>query len=183
MPTLVGVPVISVDSTTKNRAIFRPAGCLPLTTRQVNGVGPDPPLDVIAWFRNVPTLPVPRSQTPLVQLSPAVLMVSGSCALAGPARPRPNSNEPAAMAATRILFITCLRSSRAFEVSNRDLRPPRPAVSGARSRDRARLGHETASTIRTHDSLHRRTGTVPRSVTSLHQCMTTRRSPSSLAGR
>jgi len=43
--TLVGVPVISVDSTPKNLAIFNPAGSLPLTTFQVKGVGPEPPLE------------------------------------------------------------------------------------------------------------------------------------------
>ena len=42
---MVGVPVISVDSTPKNLAIFNPAGSLPLTTFQMKGVGPKPPLE------------------------------------------------------------------------------------------------------------------------------------------
>src|SRR5262249_1240398 len=41
---LVGVPVISVDSTPKNFAMASPAGSLPLTTFQWNGVGPEPPV-------------------------------------------------------------------------------------------------------------------------------------------
>ena len=48
--TLVGVPVISVDCTPKNLSIFKPNGSLPLTTRHVKGVGPEPPLAVVGGY-------------------------------------------------------------------------------------------------------------------------------------
>src|SRR5260370_39901180 len=87
--TLVGVPVISVDSTPKNLAIFSPAGRWPATTRHWSGPVevPEPPLAEMDRSRKVLTLKVPRSHTPLVQVSPTVLMVSGVWANTGRTNP------------------------------------------------------------------------------------------------
>src|SRR5262245_7509664 len=77
--TVVGVPEMVTQCTPHWRGSFsvRPSGRRPATRFQVKGVGPVPPLWEMAWLKKVPTLPGPRAQTPLVQVSPAVRIASG----------------------------------------------------------------------------------------------------------
>src|SRR5262249_2277377 len=52
-------------------------GSLPRTPYQWKGGGPEPPVAERDRFKNVPTSPVPRLQTPLAQASPTVSIASG----------------------------------------------------------------------------------------------------------
>src|SRR6266704_1950663 len=64
----------------------RPGGSLPTTTvktGRLHGDPHEPPVIAMFWPKLAPTLPDPRAQTPFVQLSPAVMNVSGERRAAG----------------------------------------------------------------------------------------------------